>query len=140
MWKRFVDNPVYRWKTNKWSVYNVAYHIIWTPKYRRKVLVWEIEDRLKELLLEKAKLLGIEIEKMEVMPDHIHLFVKADPTIAPAQIVAQLKWYTAHYLRQEFKELKTKLPTLWTRSYYIETIWHISEDTIKKYIEDQKKV
>ena len=139
MWK-FTDKPTHRWKTTKWSVYNVSYHIIWCPKYRRKVLVWDIEDRLKELLLEKADLLGIKIEKMEVMPDHIHLFVKADPTLSPAQIVAQLKWYTAHYLRKEFKELRTKLPTLWTRSYYIETIWHISENTIKKYIENQKKV
>jgi len=74
------------------------------------------------------------------MPDRIHLFVKADPTLSPAQIVAPLKWYTTHYLRQEFKQLTTKLPTLRTRSYYIETIWHISENTIKRYIEDQKKV
>jgi len=137
--KKINWKPTQRWKTNKWCVYNISYHIIWCPKYRRKVLVWEIEKRLKELSLEKAKQLGIKIEKMEVMPDHIHLFIKANPSLSIAHIVSQLKWYTSHILRKEFKELTTKLPTLWTRSYYVETIWHISEQIIKKYIEDQKR-
>jgi putative transposase len=72
------------------------------------------------------------------MPDHVHLFLKAKPTASPHWIVGQLKGYTSRILRQEFKILRTRIPTLWTRSYYIETIGHISEETIKKYIEDQK--
>lgn len=75
---------------------------------------------------------------MEVMPDHVHLFIKANPIDPIARIVAQLKGYTSHVLRAEFIHLKSKLPTLWTRSYYVETIEHISEDVIKRYIEDQK--
>lgn len=112
--------------------------MIWCPKYRRKVLIGDIESRLKELLLEKADELGLVIEKMETMPDHVHLFVKAKPTDAPHFIVGQLKGYTSFNLRNEFAELKSKLPTLWTRSYYIESVGHISEETVKKYIENQK--
>ncbi|SKB85826.1 putative transposase [Salegentibacter salinarum] len=112
--------------------------MIWCPKYRRKVLIGDIESRLKELLLEKADELGLVIEKMETMPDHVHLLVKAQSTDAPHFIVGQLKGYTSFNLRNEFAELKSKLPTLWTRSYYIESVGHISEEAVKIYIEDQK--
>jgi putative transposase len=127
-----------RWKTSKTSVYNIAYHLIWCPKYRRKVLVGNVEIRLKELLLEKAKTLDCEIEKMEVMPDHVHLFIKCTPNHAPQFVVGQLKGYTSKLLRDEFPSLKRRLPSLWTRSYYCESVGHISEETIKKYIHDQK--
>lgn len=127
-----------RWQTNKGSVYNVAYHIIWCPKYRRAILVDGVAERLKTLLYEQASKFGWIIESMEVMPDHVHLFIKANPIDPIARIVAQLKGYTSHVLRAEFIHLKSKLPTLWTRSYYVETIGHISEDAIKRYIEDQK--
>ncbi len=127
-----------RWQTNKGSVYNVAYHIIWCPKYRRAILVDDVAERLKTLLYEQASKFGWIIESMEVMPDHVHLFIKANPIDPIARIVAQLKGYTSHVLRAEFIHLKSKLPTLWTRSYYVETIGHISEDVIKRYIEDQK--
>lgn len=127
-----------RWQTNKGSVYNVAYHIIWCPKYRRAILVDDVAERLKTLLYEQASKFGWIIESMEVMPDHVHLFIKANPIDPIARIVAQLKGYTSHVLRAEFIYLKSKLPTLWTRSYYVETIGHISEDVIKRYIEDQK--
>jgi len=128
-----------RWTTSNKAVFNVAYHLIWCPKYRRKVLVGKIKNRLKKLLNEKAEQIKIRIEKMEIMPDHVHLFVKGDPTDSPHWIVQQLKGYTSHALRKEFKELKSRLPTLWSRSYYCESIGHISEATIKKYIDDQKK-
>ena len=129
-----------RWKRSNKSVFNVGYHLIWCPKYRRNVLVGSVETRLKELLVQKAGELGTSIEKMEVMPDHVHLFVKADPTMSPHFIVQQLKGYTSRTLRQEFPTLRSRLPTLWTRSYYVESVGHISESVIKKYIEDQKNV
>jgi putative transposase len=99
-----------------------------------------IDERLKELLLEKAEDLEIQIDQMEVMPDHVHLFVKCKPTLAVHHIINQLKGYTSVILRREFPKLKSRLPTLWTRSYYVESVGHISEETIRKYIEDQKKV
>ncbi|TPE42931.1 IS200/IS605 family transposase [Amaricoccus solimangrovi] len=128
-----------RWKTSSTSVYNIGYHLIWCPKFRRKVLSGHIEVRLRELLMEKAGELGLRIEKMEVMPEYVHLLVKASPADAPQFIVAQLKGYTSFKLRSEFPELKSKLPTLWTRSFYVESVGHLSEATVKKYIEDQKR-
>jgi putative transposase len=129
-----------RWKRSNKSVYNVGYHLIWCPKYRRQVLVGEIEMGLKGLLNIKAGEIGVNIEKMEVMPDHVHLFVKTDPTMSPHFVIQQFKGYTSRMLRQEFPHLKSKLPTLWTRSYYAESVGHISEAVVKKYIEEQKKV
>lgn len=104
------------------------------------MLIEEIEVRLKELLKEKADELGLIIVTMEVMPDHVHLFVKSKPTYAPHFIVQQLKGYTSRMLRKEFKVLRSRLPTLWTRSYFCESVGCISEDTIKKYIDNQKGV
>jgi len=127
-----------RWTKSKTSVHNVAYHLIWCPKYRRKVLTGKIEQRLKQLLKQKAKENEWKIETLEIMPDHVHVFVKANPVASPHWIVQQFKGYSSNILRKEFPELKSKLPTLWTRSYYCESVGHISEDTIKKYIEDQK--
>jgi putative transposase len=101
-------------------------------------LVGEIAERLKVLLTEKATEIGLVIERMEVLPDQVHLLVKCDPTDSPQYIVGQWKGYTSFSLRKEFPSLKSKLPTLWTRSYYVESVGHISEAIIKKYIEDQK--
>lgn len=129
-----------RYTYNSHSVFNIGYHIIWCPKYRRKVLINGVDIRLKEILVKRAAAIGVSIEKMEIMPDHVHLFVKAVPTLAVHFIVNQLKGYSSYILREEFPWLKSRLPTLWTRSYYCETIGHISENTIIRYIEDQKKV
>lgn len=125
-------------KHNTTSVVNINYHIIWCPKYRRKVLVGEVETRLKELLPELAEESGCTIDTMEVMPDHIHIFLKGNPTIPIHLIVKNLKGKSSSILRQEFPYLKKRLPCLWTRSYYCETIGCINEETIKKYIENQK--
>ena len=127
-----------RYHYSSHCVFNLGYHIIWCPKYRRKVLVNGIDERLKELLCQKALQIGVTIEKMEVMPDHVHLFVKAAPIIAVHFIVNQLKGYTSRLLRIEYPHLRSRLPTLWSRSYYCESIGHISEKTIERYIADQK--
>ena len=127
-----------RWTTSNKAVYNIGYHLIWCPKYRRKVLVGSVEVELRRLLNEKADEIGIALASIEVMPDHVHLFVKAPPTLAPHYIVQQLKGVTSRRLRQTFPHLKSRLPTLWTRSYYCESVGHISEDVVRRYIEDQK--
>lgn len=127
-----------RWTSSRTTVYNIGYHLIWCTKYRRNVLTGEIEQRLKQLIKEKANQLDIVIASIEVMPEHIHLFIKAQPVDSPHFIVQQLKGYTSRIMRQEFKVLRTRIPSLWTRSYYVESVGHISESTIKKYIEEQK--
>jgi putative transposase len=111
---------------------------VWIPKYRRKILVGRIAVRLSELLHLKAEELGGEILNLAVQPDHVHMFCSFPPTIAPYQIMYRLKGFTAHELRQEFPELKSRLPNLWTRSYYIGTAGNVSAETIQRYIEAQK--
>ncbi|EHQ34725.1 IS200/IS605 family transposase [Methanoplanus limicola] len=128
-----------RWTHANTCVYNIGYHIIWCPKYRRNVLQPDVAVRLKELLHEKASDIDVIIEVMEIMPDHLHLFVKTKPTASPHWVIQQFKGYTSRILRQEFSTLRTRLPTLWTRSYYCESCGHISDEIVKKYIEDQKR-
>jgi putative transposase len=78
------------------------------------------------------------IEVMEVKPDHVHLFLSSDPTRCVAEIVNRLKGASSRILREEFPHLKSRFPTLWSRSYYAGTVGHVSESTVKKYIENQK--
>jgi putative transposase len=126
------------WKKSNKAVYNLGYHFIWCPKYRRAVLIGDVEQRLIELLYQKAKDKKMDIVSLEVMPDHVHVFLKTPTAYSPQYVANQLKGYTSRMLRKEFASLKSRLPSLWTRSYYVESVGHISEDTIKKYIADQK--
>jgi putative transposase len=129
---------VKRYDKSRSATYNVGYHIIWCTKYRRKVLSDVIQARLKEVVEAKALELNVRIETIETMPDHVHLFVKANPVDSPHHLVKHFKGITSFTLRKEFPELKRRLPCLWTRSYYVESVGHISETVVKKYIEDQK--
>lgn len=97
------------------------------------------EKRLKQLLEQKVGELKCKIIALETMPDHIHIFVQAQPTIAPNKLIASMKGYTSRILRQEFPEL-LKMPSLWTRSYFVSTHGHVSADSIKKYVEEQKGI
>lgn len=127
-----------RYARNAGATFSLKYHIVWCPKYRRKVLVDVIADRLKALLGEKATELGMTIHALEVMPDHVHLFVESDPTLCVAEIANRLKGYTSRVLRQEFPSLRSRLPTLWSRSYYAGTVGHVSAATVERYIDGQK--
>ena len=127
-----------RYSLNKTCVYNLGHHLIWCTKYRRKVLSPKIELRLKELIRKKAEEIEVEIVEMETMQDYIHIFVKSKPTYSPHFIVQQFKGYSSRILREEFAELRSRLPSLWTRSYFCESVGCISADTIIRYIENQK--
>ncbi|MFH1565647.1 MAG: IS200/IS605 family transposase [bacterium] len=127
-----------RWKTSQTAVYNLSYHLIWCPKYRRPVLTDEVRDRLLKLLEEKAKNIEIEIVEANIQPDHVNLFVRTKPIHQPQFVVGNLKGYTSRILRQEFPKLKSRLPTLWTRSYYVDSVGKLNEYAIRKYIEEQK--
>ena len=122
----------------KGIVYKNQFHVIFCPKYRRKVLVDGIDVRLKEILYEEAEKLNVTIKSLEVMPDHVHMFIEFDPRLILHKIIKQLKGASSHRLREEFPSLKSKLPSLWTRSYFSCTVGHISEATIMRYIEEQK--
>jgi|SRR5215469_18436391 len=127
-----------RYAKNAGAVFNLSYHIVWGPKYGRKVLVGDVEQRLEHIRYATAQQYGVLIETMEVMPDHVHLLVSSNPTRCAAEIVNRLKGASSRILRGEFPHLKSQLPTLWSRSYYAGTVGHVSEATVKKYIANQK--
>jgi putative transposase len=116
------------------------YHFVWCPKYRRKVIIADVEARLQEIIRDTVRENNWEIIALETMPDHVHLFIKADPTVAPNNIIARIKGRSSRMLRNEFPTLRSRLPTLWTRSYFVSTHGHVSSETIERYVEEQKSV
>ena len=128
-----------QYKSNAGSVFSLKYHLVWCPKYRRNILGGNVVERLKELLVEKAYQLDVDIEALEIMPDHVHLFVSSNPTKAPQYLANQFKGTTSRVLRQEFAHLRTGTSVLWSRSYYVGSVGHVSEETVKKYIEAQRE-
>jgi putative transposase len=127
-----------RYRISAGSVFSLKYHLVWCPKYRKRILVDRLAKQLRQLLYQKAKEIKAEIHALEIMPDHVHLFVESDPTMAPARLAAQFKGFTSHQLREEFPWLKSYLPSLWSRSYYIGSIGAVSKATVKRYIANQK--
>ena len=126
-----------KYNASSHSTYNVAYHVVFSPKYRYNLLRDSAAERLKTLLLQAASHLGIIIQAMEVMPDHVHLFIIARPTISIPQILQYLKGYSSYFMRKQFT-YQRRYPSLWTRSYFVETVGHISEKTVVNYIQNQK--
>ena len=127
-----------RFERNAKAVFSLKIHLVWCAKYRKPVLVGPVEKRLKELLHETAAEYEWAIEAMEIMPDHVHLLIAFDHRFAVAEIVNRLKGVTSRHMRAEFRELRSRLPTLWSRSYYAGTVGQVSEATVRKYIESQK--
>ncbi|XOS90291.1 IS200/IS605 family transposase [Brevibacillus laterosporus] len=126
-------------ESNHNIVFDCKYHVVFCPKYRKKVLIEPVDVRLKELFLEKAQELRAEVVEMEIMPDHVHLLITCDPPFGIHRIVKHLKGYTSRVLRMEFRHLKSRLPSLWTNSYFVATVGTVQLDVIKQYIESQKE-
>lgn len=133
-----IKNREKKYKNDNTLVYSCQYHVIFCPKYRRKVLINGIDERLKELILTKQEEYQYHVLEVEIMPDHVHLLLDVNPKIGIYPLVSKLKGYTSNLLRKEFKELRTRLPTLWTRAKFISTVGSVSLDVVKKYIESQK--
>lgn len=127
-----------QFKSNNNIVYDCKYHVIWCPKYRRKVLVDNVEIRLKEILRDVAKDTRCEIIEMETDANHIHILVSVDPQFGIMNFVKKAKGRSSNLLRKEFKHLTTRLPTLWTNSTFISTVGSVSLEVVKKYIENQQ--
>ena len=127
-----------KYAKNAGAVFSLKYHLVWCPKYRRQVLVAPVDARLKEVLAAVSESHGWTLHTLEVMPDHVHLFVEADPTACAAEIVNRLKGASSRILRDEFPSLKSRLPTLWSRSYYAGTVGAVSDAVVRRYIESQK--
>lgn len=135
-----IAEPSKQYKTSHTWTYSCQFHVIFCPKFRRKIFVDGIDERLKELILEKQSSYSFEVLEMEVMPDHVHLLLDVHPQVGIAKVVAQIKGYTASKLRKEFPSLKTRLPSLWTRSKFVSTVGTVKLEDVKRYIENQKGV
>ncbi len=133
-----MDGAGARYAKNAEAVFSLKYHTVWCPKYCRPMLTNPVDAGLKELILEVAARREMTVHALEVMPDHVHLFVETDPRWAPAEVVGKFKAVSSRILRQEFPKLRSRLPTLWSRSYYIASVGTVSEATIRRYIEAQK--
>jgi putative transposase len=133
-------SPLKQYKSKTHLTYSCQYHVIFCPKYRRKILKNGIDIRLKELFLEIADTYDFQIIEMEIMPDHVHLLIDCNPRFGIMDCINKLKGITANRLRKEFPEIKSKLPTLWTRSAFISTVGSVSLEVVRSYIEKQKGV
>jgi putative transposase len=127
-------------KSNNNVVYSCKYHIIFCPKYRRKVLVQGVDVRFKEIVMTLAAEMGVDVLQFEVMPDHVHLLCGIDPQLGVHKFVKRLKGRSSRLLRQEFDWLRSRLPTLWTNSYFVATVGSAPLAVIKQYVENQKHV
>jgi putative transposase len=129
-----------QYKSNNNIVYNCKYHVVWVTKYRRSVLNQKIETRLKEILKNIATEIKVEILEMEVGDmNHVHLLISLDPQFGVHKAVKRFKGASSRYLRKEFPQLKSRLPTLWTNSYFVSTVGGAPLAKIKEYIQNQKR-
>lgn len=120
----------------KHAVYSIKYHFVWIPKRRKPVLVGDVARRLSEICESVAEDNGWTIHKLTIQSDHLHLFVETTTREAPYQIAHAFKGRSSRLLRKEFPHL-LKLPSLWTRAYFVATIGHVSAETIERYIREQ---
>ena len=128
-----------QYKSNRNICYSCKYHVVFCPKYRRKVLVGDVKTRLKELIADVCSTHGIDLLEMEVMPDHVHLLLEVDPQFGIHKAIRAIKGKSSHKLRAEFNHLTTKIPTLWTNSYFVSSVGGAPLAAIKQYIENQER-
>ena len=140
IWYNRSMKSLIQYKKNNNIVYSCKYHVVWCPKYRRNVLVDGVDIRLKSILLEVAMETNSEVIEMEIMPDHVHLLVECDPQFGINKLIRRMKGRSSRYLRQEFPWLKSRIPSLWTNSYFVSTVGGTTLDVVKQYIENQKGV
>jgi putative transposase len=119
------------------GAYDLGYHVVWCPKYRRAVLVGPTKARCEELIRMKCAEHEWLIIALDIEPDHVHLFVKTHPKHSPSYVANQLKGVTSRVLRDEFPNLRSRLPTLWSRSFFVATVGAVSASTVQRYIDTQ---
>ena|SRR6266516_814846 len=128
------------YKSNHHVYFSCKYHVVWCPKYRRKVLVEQVAKRLEQIIREVCQEHQATVFSLKIMPDHVHLLVEVDPQYGIHRLVKLIKGRSSRYLRQEFRSLTTRMPSLWTNSYFVSTVGGAPLSVIKHYIENQKHV
>ena len=127
-------------RSNNNVVYRCAYHVVWCPKYRRPVIEGDVDIRLKQVIREVCDERECHLIELETMPDHVHLLVECDPQYGIHRLVKGIKGRSSHLLRDEFPSLKSRLPTLWTNSYFVATVGGAPLEIVKHYVANQRNV
>lgn len=127
-------------RSNNNVVYRCAFHVVWCPKYRRPVIIGDVDARLKQLITDVCAERDCNIIELETMPDHVHLLVECDPQYGIHRLVKQIKGRSSRVLREEFPHLKSRLPTLWTNSYFVATVGGATLEVVKQYVANQRNV
>jgi putative transposase len=125
-------------RSNNNVVYRCTYHVVWCPKYRRKVITGDVDIRLKQIIREVCAERGSAIVELETMPDHVHLLVECDPQYGIHRLIKQIKGRSSRLIRQEFPQVKSRIPTLWTNSYFVATVGGATLEIVKRYVENQR--
>ncbi len=127
----------YEYRRTENSVSSINYHFIFVPKRRKAVLIQDIASRMQSIIFDLVTEHGWKLIALEVMPDHVHMFINAPTHESAAEIARWVKGRASRLLREEFPSLK-KLPSLWSPSYFVATTGQVSTETIRKYIENQR--
>ena len=135
-----LETPDLTYQNTRSSTYACEYHIIWCTKYRRPALSAEIQARFRALVLESQEKYGYIVRAVETLTDHVHLLISIPPTEAVGIMIGKIKAMTAKVLREEFPHLKSRLPNLWTRSYFVASTGGVTLEALKQYVETQKGV
>ena len=125
-------------RSNNNITYRCTYHVVWCPKYRRKVIQGAVDERLKQIIEQVCAERAATIIELETMPDHVHLLVSVDPQYGIHRLVKQIKGRSSRLLRDEYPELKRRIPSLWTNSYFCATVGGATLDIIKEYVANQR--
>jgi putative transposase len=125
-------------RSNNNVTYRCTYHVVWCPKYRRDVIKGPVDARLKDIIEEVCEERKATIIAIETLPDHVHLLLSVDPQYGIHRLVKGVKGRSSRVLRQEFPHLKSRMPTLWTNSYFVATTGGATLEVIKKYVENQR--
>lgn len=138
LYSQYMSSEIDRIRSNNNVVYRCSYHVVWCPKYRRDVIQGAVDKRLKEVIEEVCTEKLATVIALETMPDHVHLLVSVDPQYGIHRLVKGVKGRSSRLLRQEFPHLKSRMPTLWTNSYFVATTGGATLGVIKQYVENQR--
>jgi len=129
-----------KYKSNRNVIFSCKYHVFWCPKYRRDVLDEEVASHLKKIIYEVCQESDADLLELEIMPDHVHLLVEVDPQFGIHRLLKKIKGRSSRILRNTFQRIRSRLPSLWTNSYFVSTVGGAPLSVVKQYIEDQKHV
>jgi putative transposase len=126
-----------RYRSTNKAVYSAKYHLIWCPKYRRRVLVGGVDVRLKAIVADVASQVGAGVLEVEVMPDHVQLLAEVPPTLPLSEFMRLVKGRSSRLLRMEFPRLR-RLPVLWSPWWLVSTVGGAPLAVMRRYVENQK--